>query len=133
MKTVIVSTLLAFGLNRAYACNEAGCELLAQDLELDFATVESMEGAPAGCVRFKNNSVLWVKSCNGEEDCDESTCTRCKLVNQQCAKKTFTFNDGAECMEGYEPITSRWEDCRDAAKALGVSDRSIKDVEDDFP
>merc|ERR1719410_825138 len=78
--------------------------------------------------------MIWVESCDSAAgNCDPDICDRCNVVNQKCAWKTYTFNEGATCKDGYFPITSSWDDCRDAGIALGVSDRAIKDVETDFP
>lgn len=136
MKTTIATSIVAlFGLERAIACNEIGCQMVAEELGMGFKTAKQIDGAPAGCVRFKNKGIFYVETCANDEDCDPDTCTaaKCKAINQQCAKMTFTFGEGASCQEGYTPITSSWEDCRDAALAIGLSDRAVNDVDLDFP
>ena len=40
---------------------------------------------------------------------------------------------GAFCSPPFEPLTTSWEDCRDAAKSLGFSGDSISEVDYLFP
>merc|ERR1712238_528182 len=40
-------------------------------------------------------------------------------------KAKFAINAGSTCESGYSPITSKWEDCKAAAVALGFSGDSV--------
>jgi len=40
-------------------------------------------------------------------------------------RPNFSINVGATCESGYSPITSKWEDCKAAAVALGFSGDSV--------
>ena len=40
----------------------------------------------------------------------------------------YDLNPGSSCKQNYEPITSNWQDCKEAAESLGYSGDAVNHV-----
>lgn len=49
------------------------------------------------------------------------------------AQAKYDLRAGAECWEGYEPLTSSWQDCEAAARSLGHTGDSVNFVDYNYP
>ena len=45
----------------------------------------------------------------------------------------YDLNPGSSCKQNYDPITSNWEDCKEAAESLGYSGDAVGHVSYEYP
>lgn len=63
-------------------------------------------------------------NCNGDGNRDRSS-------DVTYAGNTLDLKAGTRCKEGFSPIITRWEDCENAAKALGFTGNAVSKVAHD--
>merc|ERR1719384_2955380 len=72
-------------------------------------------------------------SLGGKNRCERG-CTTSSREKKSCRiSDEYSLRPGAKCAEGYEPLTSKWQDCRNAAKSLGFSGDSVRYVDYSYP
>lgn len=72
-------------------------------------------------------------SAGGKNRCERG-CTTSSREKKSCRiSDEYSLRPGAKCAEGYEPLTSKWQDCRNAAKSLGFSGDSVRYVDYSYP
>jgi hypothetical protein len=57
------------------------CEALAGELDLDFSTQTKSNGAPAGCIKYNDNRVIYVETCTNHDNCGTYNCNGCSVLD----------------------------------------------------
>merc|ERR550517_639777 len=62
-----------------HKCNEESCATEAASIGLPFISVHKSNGAPAGCVKYRDR-VTFVQTCNNHPNCGTTTCNGCEVL-----------------------------------------------------
>merc|ERR1739844_506949 len=76
--------------------NADGCEMYAHEHKMPFSTQGHSNGAPAGCIRYDDGSVIFVETCKNHENCGTDHCNGCKVV-QGGSLSSHIPGNRAEC------------------------------------
>merc|ERR1719433_661878 len=61
------------------ACTEEFCASRAAEMDLPFQSVHKSNGAPRGCVKYREG-VAWVRNCVNHPNCGTTNCNGCEVI-----------------------------------------------------
>merc|ERR1711941_205607 len=61
------------------ACTEEFCASRAAEMDLPFQSVHKSNGAPRGCVMYREG-VAWVRNCVNHPNCGTTNCNGCEVI-----------------------------------------------------
>merc|ERR1719219_2651651 len=61
------------------ACTKEFCASRAAEMDLPFQSVHKSNGAPRGCVKYRQG-VAWVRNCVNHPNCGTTNCNGCEVI-----------------------------------------------------
>jgi len=84
-KTTTTTTTAAPTTMTAFEC----CRREAAKLQLKFSDQQRSNGAPAGCVRYRDGRVIYVHKCSNHANCGTTKCNGCTVLQPSCTMTAF--------------------------------------------
>jgi len=76
------------------ACTEEFCASRAAEMDLPFQSVHKSNGAPRGCVMYKDR-VTWARNCVNHPNCGTTNCNGCEVI-AACPATGDSDSDGSD-------------------------------------